>query len=248
MSESERKQGGGIEIAEARERMRTWAAAARARSAEQPFGTPLGGAVLRSKPSTWNVGAIQALFRGSWLAVGCFTLAALSYSAGYFHGLDTTRAYLEQSERRFGSENPTTPLTAALAPLPLPDLEGEPPRVEKTFLAAAPVPSEPEKPALGTAAPAATAKEPPAQPKPSRQRAAQASKPALHLQVAAFRSNRYAQALRQRLSEQGFQTLMRPGPRGLYVIYVGPFQDEPAARAGAARLKAIGLEALLRRL
>ena len=70
----------------------------------------------------------------------------------------------------------------------------------------------------------------------------------IHLQIAAVRVREDAQLLVDKLQAKGYRVSLYDNPNDEWFrVVVGPFSDEEAAKTDQARLKADGLDSLLRR-
>ncbi len=126
----------------------------------------------------------------------------------------------------------------------------DPPKVE--------VAAEPEiepKPAAAKVAPAkpaavkSAAKPKPPPPKPAaRKPTPKAAGKGLHLQVAALRMGKDAQALASRLKQRGYAAAVYRAPgNDWFRVVVGPFGSDQAAEAARRKLGKDGFEAMTRR-
>lgn len=186
------------------------------------------------------VGSKHLLFLFFTAAV-CFSLFFFwGYTIGYGQG---ERAGPGESAAL--SETPEPESSKGMLPRAL--LE-DPPKVEALI-----EPQVKSKPAAKAAAakPRAVkpAAKPPQAPKPAaRKPAAQAAGKKLHLQVAALRVSKDAQALAGRLKERGYAAAVRRAPGNEWFrVVVGPFGSDGAAETVRKKLSSDGFEAMPRR-
>jgi cell division protein FtsN len=109
----------------------------------------------------------------------------------------------------------------------------------------------PEKPPEPTTQPA---REPSAPSRPAAAAAVSASSmstaepsPGMYWQVTARASRSSAEAVDQTLKDQGFASLIRPGPNNLTVVWVGPYADKDSFARARKRLEDAGFSNLLKR-
>ena len=175
-----------------------------------------------------------------------FFTGAVFFSLFFFWGY--TIGY-GQGERAGPSKS------AALSETPEPEegmlprtLFEDPPNVE---VAAEPKPAAAKVAVAKPSAVKSAAKPQPPAPKPAvRKPAPKAAGKGLHLQVAALRMGKDAQALASRLQKRGYAAAVHQAPdNGWFRVVVGPFGSDQAAEAETVRkkLSSDGFEAMTRR-
>ena len=185
---------------------------------------------------------------------------SVGYVVGYGHGEQTTVAAAEDEPLGL----PERALTAALA-------REEPPAPRPPTHVAQPTQSSP--PAEAKPKPAKPAPAPAAKPKPTQTAAARTAPPkpkskpvapkpapakpapkpavsgsAYHVQVAALRVSKDAQALAGRLKAKGYPAAVSDKGDGYVRVVVGPFASEAAAKTYRTKLAKDGFDTMLRKL
>jgi len=162
-----------------------------------------------------------------------------------------------------GQNSPHSPKPAETAAAP--PASGQDARPQPAFGGASTPSTEPSAPPATPPADAAQAgatpqaeKPPEPSTQPAREPSAASAPPAAaptvgeprpgsYWQVTASASPSSAEAVYQTLKNQGFSSQIRPGPNGLTVVWVGPYNDKDSLSQAKKRLEDAGFSNLLKR-
>jgi cell division protein FtsN len=184
-------------------------------------------------------------------------LLAVVFALGYELGQSRPRASkaadaAETPLAADGRPQPALGLAQSSAPEMSVGQPAQQPEPEKT--AATPPAEAPPQPTTQPAreTPAATKAAPPAAaappPTPAPQTVPAEPPPAgSYWQVTARATRSSAEAVNQTLKDQGFSSLIRPGPNNLTVVWVGPYPDKDSLAKAKKRLEDAGFSNLLKR-